>query len=85
MQERTFIGIGIAALVLILSYFLFLLVQRFLKSRMISKDLEGLAPTFTLDDIKRMLEKGLISQAEFDSLKKTIIDNVRTSEDAKGR
>jgi hypothetical protein len=85
MQERTYIGIGIAALALILSYFIFLLVQRLLKSRLISKDSEGLAPAFTLEDIKRLLEKGMISQAEFDRIKKTIIDNVRTSEDAKGR
>jgi hypothetical protein len=85
MQERTFIGIGIAALALILLYFLFLVVQRLLRSRLVSKDTADLAPAFTLDEIKRMLENGQINKDEFESIKKTIIDNVRTSDDAKGR
>jgi hypothetical protein len=86
MHDRTFIGLGITASVLILSYFLFILVRRILRSRLMSTDeTKDTGPAFTLPALKQMLEKGVISPTEFERIKKTIIDNVRTSDDGKGR
>jgi hypothetical protein len=85
MHDRTFIGLGIAASVLILGYFLFIVIRRIMRSRLISDETKNIGPGFTLPELRQMLEKGLISQTEFENIKKTIINNVRTSDDGKGR
>ncbi len=84
------IGLGIAAsvlAVLILGYFLYVLFRRLrmVRSGSISDETKDSGPGFTLPELKEMLNKGLINQTEFENIKKTVIDNVRASDDGKGR
>lgn len=69
-------------LMLVLGVYLY---RRARHLRETNQEEKELGPVFTLGELKKMLENGMISQDEYESIKKTIIGTVRTTNDDKGR
>jgi len=87
IDNRAIMGYAIVGSILIGLYILFLVVRRFLRSRMISNDAfeQDGGGVFSLPELQKMLDKGLITREEFDKLRKTLIESATKSVSGKGK
>ena len=75
MHDKIKTGIVIAASVVILFYIVFRMVKRYFRSRFASVAKEE-GPAFSIGELQKMYDKGLISKDEFDKLRRRVINDM---------
>ena len=74
MNDKFDMGLIIAAGAVIALYLAFRIVKRYLRSRITSGTEEG--PSFSVMELQKMYDKGLISKEEFKRLRKEVINDM---------
>ena len=64
----------VSCAIVMLAFILFLLVRSYLRARFFSANKNIMGPAFTFDELQHMLNKGLISKEEFETLRKMILN-----------
>lgn len=68
------LGVGILLVVVVLSTFVLLLVRR----KMLGSQSQGMAGFSTMEDLREMVDRGEMTKEEYDQVRKTMIDKVRS-------
>ncbi len=72
--NNVFGAIIISCAIVMIAFVLFLLVRHYLRLRFFSSNKNIMGPAFTFEELQHMLKKGLISDKEFEILRKMMLE-----------